>query len=151
MSVILFEPQRAETVPEPRKISVEDLCRLQDRHPPAGIVPTECVCGRCDRTVKYWLEDIFALDFQVFEQAIRSGHSRREALFLVRDAIVKTQEVRALIGDSAISRRAIIAGIHKRAASVAWRLTFEQRPKRPQCGLENGTQLANGTPVPCYA
>jgi hypothetical protein len=151
-AVILFESKRAETAPVQRKVSVEDLVCLQDRHPPSGIVPTKCLCGRCDRTVEYWLEDIFALDFQVFEQAIRSGRSRREALFLLRDAILKTAEVRDLLSDSAISRRSIIAGVHKRTASVAWRITFEQRPKRPQCGVSKTLDsVDSGTQAPCYA
>ncbi len=138
MSVItLAESKRAETATPRREVSVEDLVDLLDRRPPRELADlTPCRCGECDREVERQLFDFFADDHVVFQSALRSGKSRREALFVLRDKLMQLREVRSMLADPNLSRRSILAGINKRAAKAAWFSCFEAPPRRrPQCGV----------------
>lgn len=109
MSVIMLpEPQRAKPPSQRRDISVEDLVDLQDCRPPSGIELTPCVCGKCDYKVGLILLNASVnfdpdTDYEnVFLTALRSGKSRREALFQLRDTMMTGNGVRLLLADPRI-------------------------------------------------
>ena len=123
--------------PPTRKVTVADLVALLDHRPPRGInLDDKCECGHCSDTVARELEeDLFADDAEVFEKAMRSGRSRREALLVLRDHLLRLPQARALLADRGVSRRSIVAGANARAASVALRICFPKPPpQQPRCG-----------------
>ena len=141
--ITLQERRRAETAPPRRNVSIGDLIGLLDRHPVREAIElTPCRCGECDWRVERRLFDLFADDDGLFQTALRSEKSRREALFELRDALMQRHEVRSMLADPSLSRRSIITGVHKRAATAAWLSCFELRRNRRSAGYHFRSILA---------
>ncbi len=139
----LHPPVRAASAPpSDRKVSIRDLTNWLNRHAPRDFDPTSCRCGGCDHFVENRLFDMFADDRDVFRAAVRSGKPRHKALIALRDSLMRLPEVRELLSDTAISRRSILTGVHRRAASAAWQVCFPAPDRRRLCGAPDASRCA---------
>jgi hypothetical protein len=133
---------------EAPRLEVRDLKRLLDRHPPEGITLTPCLpeCGKCDAVIDLRLfhrhPEIpvrllpwFPIDVRYFQRMLRSGISRRQALFDFRDSVMRSDEVEKMLSDIHLARNSIVSKVHQLCAEVAHFACFP--PRRPRCGVSD--------------